>query len=137
MKVNRLLAVLVTACLALGQNPAPQATSASPQAQPTAPTIKVTTRLVQVSLVVHDKKGQPVADLNKDDVVLYDKGQEQKIRFFTKETRETLSPGLPPLTQGVVSNRFSNFTSGGQAHLAPLPNALTVVLLDGLNTRFT
>src|SRR5215813_5251236 len=31
------------------------------------PTIKVTTRLVQVNVVVQNKKGRPVSDLTKDD----------------------------------------------------------------------
>ncbi len=102
-----------------------------------APTIRVTTRLVQVNVVVHDKKGEPVRDLSKDDFVLFDKGQEQTIQFFSKESSEALPGNAPPLPAGVVSNRYTNFTSGGEKHLAPLPTSLTVILLDGLNTAFT
>src|SRR5262249_25879107 len=101
------------------------------------PAIKVTTRLVQVNVVVHDKKGEPVSDLTKDDFILLDKGQEQKIQFFSKESSETVPTNTPPLPPGIVSNRYTNFKSGGQSHLAPLPTALTVILLDGLNTAFT
>jgi len=104
---------------------------------PQAPAIKVTTRLVQVSVVVHNKKGEPVRDLTKDDFELFDKGQEQKIAFFTKASSESLPTNLPPLAPGVVSNRFTNFTSKGEKHLAPIPTSLTVILLDGLNTAFT
>src|SRR5262249_50182244 len=77
------------------------------------PAIKVTTRLVQVNVVVHDKKGEPVSDLTKDDFILLDKGQEQKIQFFSKESSETVPTNTPPLPPGVVSNRYTNFTSGG------------------------
>jgi VWFA-related protein len=100
-------------------------------------TIRVTTRLVQVNVVVHDKKGEPVGDLTKDDFILLDKGQEQKIQFFSKESSEAVPTNTPPLPAGVFSNRYTNFTSGGQTHLAPLPTSLTVILLDGLNTAFT
>ena len=101
------------------------------------PTIKVTTRLVQVNVVVHNKKGEVANDLTKDDFELFDKGQEQKILFFSKESTQTLPSDTPPLAPGVVSNRYTNFTSNGTKHLAPLPTSLTVILLDGLNTAFT
>jgi VWFA-related protein len=99
--------------------------------------IRVTTRLVQVSVVVHDKRGQPLRDLTKDDFSLFDKGQEQKIQLFSKESGEELPGNVAPLPQGVVSNRFVNSTGGGQTHLSALPTSLTVILLDGLNTAFT
>jgi VWFA-related protein len=98
--------------------------------------LKVTTRLVQVNVVVHDKKGEPVADLTAGDFELFDKGQQQKILFFSRENNENLPTNLPPLSPGVVSNRAANFKSGGQTRLAPLPTSLTVILLDGLNTEF-
>ena len=101
------------------------------------PVIKVTTRLVEVNVVVHNKKGEPVGDLTKDDFALFDQGQAQKILFFSKQTSDAPPADLPPLAPGVVSNRYTNFTSGGAAHLAPLPSSLTVILLDGLNTAFT
>src|SRR4030095_5887819 len=54
-----------------------------------------------------------------------------------KESSEALPTNLPPLAPGVVSNRYTNFTSRGEKHLAPIPTSLTVILLDGLNTAFT
>ena len=99
--------------------------------------LRVTTRLVQISVVVHDKNGMPVRDLTKEDFALFDKGQEQKILFFSKETSEAPRVNAPPLEPGVVSNRFANYTSEGQKHLAAIPASLTVILLDGLNTGFT
>jgi VWFA-related protein len=99
--------------------------------------IRVTTRLVQISVVVHDKNGAPVRDLTKDDFAVFDKGQEQKILFFSKESDDAPPIDSKPLAPGVVSNRFANFTSGGETHVAPLPSSLTVILLDGLNTAFT
>src|SRR5579871_5127393 len=92
------LAILVPIFAAGGQTQEPPPSGASP-------VIKVTTRQVQVSIVVHDKKGQPVEDLSKDDFVLYDKGQEQHITYFAKETSSPT--GVPRgLATGVVSNRL-------------------------------
>jgi len=101
------------------------------------PVIKVTTRLLQVSVLVHDKKGEAVADLTKDDFVLYDKGREQKILYFSKEANDPLPETPPDIEEGVVSNRFVSVTVDGKIKLQPLPNSLTAILLDGLNTRFT
>lgn len=44
---------------------------------------KVTTRLVDVTVVATDKKGRPVPDLRADEIELYDNGQKQVIRSFT------------------------------------------------------
>src|SRR5450755_3860228 len=91
------------------------------------PVIKTTTRQVQVSVVVHDKKGQLVSDLTKDDFVLYDKGQEQKISYFSKEAGKPALQGH--LAPGVASNRQvgAGVTSA---------TSLTAILIDGLNTKF-
>ena len=114
----------------------------SPQGAPAingnveTPVIRVTTRLVQVNVVVQNKKGEPATDLTKEDFTLLDNGQEQKILFFSKESSAPPAANLPPLAPGVVSNRYTNFTVRGEQHLAPLPSSLTVILLDGLNTAF-
>jgi VWFA-related protein len=131
--------IVLSLCLIQGQTIATQSPQQVQEQQGNidTPVIKVTTRLVQVNVVVHNKKGEPVGDLTKDDFVLFDKGQEQKILFFSKEGSEAPPANLPPLAPGVVSNRYTNFTSGSEKHLAPLPTSLTVILLDGLNTAFT
>ncbi len=129
------LSIALISAQAIGSQPVQQVKDQ--QGINEAPTIRVTTRLVQVNVVVHNKKGEPVSDLTREDFVLFDKGQEQKIQFFSKESSEAVPTNIPPLAPGVVSNRFTNFTSGGQTHLAPLPTSLTVILLDGLNTAFT
>jgi len=136
--MHRTLTVLLIPGLLAAQTPPPApAPAAQAQAQ-AAPVIKVTTRLVQVSLVAHDKKGQPVADLKKEDFTLYDKGQEQPIKLFSMETSkpaaDAAAEAAKPLPAGVVSNR--NWTAKGLQENRSLPNAVTVILLDGLNSRF-
>jgi len=92
------------------------------------PLLRVTTRLVQLNVVVHDKKGRPVADLTKDDFTLFDEGQRQKIAFFSVEsTRPAAAPAnvLPP---NYFSNRLE-YRSGA-------PSSVTAILFDALNTAW-
>lgn len=84
--------------LAFGQRPAPTA----PTAQPT---LRVTTHLVQVNVIVQDRRGQPVADLARDDFVLLEEGREQPIRLFSTEPNQPL-PGVEPLPPNTFSNHL-------------------------------
>src|SRR5260370_3517227 len=91
-----------------------------------SPTIKVTTRLVQVSVVVHDKKGQPVPDLTKGDFALLDRGKEQTISVFKVESTNQVVPrlSLPP---NIFTNRMA---SPGETPPSP-----TLLLFAGLTTK--
>ncbi len=118
----------------LFSNATPPVQQAAANAQPAntlQEVLKVTTHLVQVNVTVQDHKGQPVIDLKREDFELYDSGQLQEIRQFSMEKSQPSVPsaGLP---EGVVSNRIA--TVGKQAQ--PMPNALTVILLDDLNTNW-
>jgi VWFA-related protein len=95
--------------------------------------IRTTTRLVQIDVVVHDRKGNAVTDLTKDDFVLTDQGQEQPIRLFAVEIEKRDTPPLPPQLppEGVFSNRLA---SPDPSRPLERPANLTVVLVDGLNT---
>lgn len=101
---------------------------AQQDAQSSPLALKVTTRLVMVSVVARDKKGHIVADLRAPDFQIKEDGQEQKLSVFgfhQPGTGEALSPvpvKLPP-------NVFRNT-------LRYEPNrALNVILLDALNTN--
>ena len=89
-------------------------------------TIRATTRLVTVDVVVTDKKGNPITGLKAEDFTVEENGKKQKIAIF-----------VPP---GVVS---------GPAQSAPPPGILsnhpehvrpagvpTVLLLDACNSPF-
>ena len=91
------------------------------------PTIRVTTRLVQVNVVVHDKKGTPVSDLKKEDFTILDKGKEQKVAVFTVDSIDAPHKAWPALPPNIFSNRIQG---------ADTPTSITVILFDGLNTRF-
>jgi VWFA-related protein len=109
-------------------------TSAQPQRQATPaqeslpPTLRVTTHLVQVNVVVTDKHGNPITGLSKQDFSVLDGKKPQTIQVFSVETDSPSvepSPALPPDT---YSNRLDD--------RARMPSSVTVILLDALNTDF-
>ena len=118
-----LLACLLTAVaeplLAQTQNPG--------STTPVPAVIRTTTRLVQINVVVRDKKGQPVEDLKREDFSILDQGQPQQVALFSALTAAPPAgaqhPALPPR---VFSNRLDQT---GQA-----PGSVTVILFDALNT---
>jgi VWFA-related protein len=103
------------------------AIAVSAQDAPQAPTISVSTRLVQVSVIARNKNG-PVADLTKDDFVVLDRGKPQKISVFSIESSESARPPAQPLPQ----NTFSDLPQYG----ADTPRSVTIVLLDNLNALY-
>jgi VWFA-related protein len=94
-----LLLVAATAAPLSAQSPA-----ASAQAQPaaaagqspdaTTPTISVDARLVNIPVIVRDKKGALVQNLAKDNFVLQVDGKPQTIRYFNRDTDLPLTLGL-------------------------------------------
>jgi VWFA-related protein len=107
------LAFLLIAALAVAQTSKP------------APQIRVATRLIQVNVIVRDKRGDPVTGLIRDDFVLLDQGEPQRVAFFSEETDH---PSQPPAAPNVFSNH-------SQTRLGA-PVSVTVILLDSLNTGF-
>ena len=90
--------------------------------------LRVTTRLVQINVIVNDKHGNPITGLTKDDFVLLDNKHPQQIQLFSAETNlpgDQVSAPLPPDT---FTNRLSEHAS--------VPASVTVILLDALNTEF-
>ena len=101
--------------------------TAAPQAAPDPVVIQVGTRLVLVNVVAKDKHGNPLGDLNRDDFVLRDNGQEQKLQFFSlEEARQTASAFSSSPAQLTFTNRPG-----------PSIGAVTVFLFDELNTQLT
>lgn len=98
---------------------------AGQQAPPTAGTVRVTTRLVLVDVVVTDKEGRPVTDLKREDFTLLEDGKAQEISVFSFEQASLpTSADTPTLPEHVYSNQ-----TAGQAR-----GPLNIILLDFLNT---
>ena len=105
---KRLLALfcaLLLAAPSLAQVPATAPAQAPAQAQAQAPPLRVTTHLVQVNVIVQDKKGEPIADLKRDDFVLLDQGKPQEIRSFSVESLGMLPAPVQPQPANFYSNR--------------------------------
>ncbi|MCE5307416.1 MAG: VWA domain-containing protein [Acidobacteriales bacterium] len=91
------------------------------------PVLRVTTRLVEVNVIVTDKQGRPVEGLTKDDFTVVENGKPQKIERFSVEKMHVISPPAEALPPDVYTNRYE--LKGGA------PSSATVILLDLLNTR--
>ncbi|MGB9028822.1 MAG: VWA domain-containing protein [Acidobacteriaceae bacterium] len=99
------------------------------QNPPQAPTIHVSTHLVQIGVVVRDKNGA-VKDLTRDDFVILDRGKAQAIGVFSAEPGRAASTAqaAQPLPPNTFSDQVRN--SGSESR------SVTIVLLDNLNTLF-
>src|ERR1019366_3413302 len=101
------------------------------QTPPTAKTLRVTTRAVQVSVIAHNKDGRPITGLTKNDFTIFDNGVPQKIASFAQQSsRVTADVRSAPTSvpEHVFSNRLEQKSS--------VPPSVTVILLDTINTDF-
>ena len=94
--------------------------------EPARPTFRANTRLVQVSVVVHDRSGNPVGDLAAADFKLFEGGKEHPIELFAIETHQALAASRLAVPPNTFSNHLEGVAGG----------TVTVVLFDRLNTRF-
>ena len=114
-----------------GRAQAPPAAQ-SPDTQ--RPVLRATTRLVEVNVVVHDRKGASVANLTRDEFQVYDSGVKQDVAMLRVERvtaasaapAEERTPPVPPLPPGTFSNLVDGQAGG--------TDAVTVILMDDLNT---
>ncbi|HUK31551.1 MAG TPA: VWA domain-containing protein, partial [Candidatus Acidoferrum sp.] len=83
--------------------------------------------MVQVSVIVHDKDGNPVRGLSKEDFAIFDQGQRQQIASFSDQSNRvtTNAAASPP-------NLFTNRSERGIRSQPPL----TVIAIDAYNTRY-
>ncbi len=100
------------------------ATSLAGFAQDPQTTIRVTTRVIELSVVVTEN-GAPVRGLTRNDFELLDSDEPREIAFFSEE----LTADRPP-NQQLPPNAFSN----RMAAASGVQN-VTVILLDALNTE--
>src|SRR5688572_12729185 len=116
--------VLIVATLGLTT-----ATSGQQAADPT-PRFRSSARLVQVSVVVRDRRNRPVEDVGQAAFRIFEDGQEQPIAFFLPASRsvvtETVAP-TAPATAPHFTNRIVKPGSGG----------VLVIVFDQLNSSAT
>ncbi len=102
-------------------------TLAAPQNPAQTPPVRVTTRLVQIGVIVRDKNG-PVENLTKDDFAILDRGKRQPIGLFSVESVKAAAAAP---TRPLAPNTFSDLPQD-----AVRPRSITIVLLDNLNTLY-
>jgi VWFA-related protein len=122
-----LLPFAVFLILLFSSSAVPQSPQSSNQPAPPqdSPIIRSTTHLVQVSVVVTDKKDQPIIGLKKENFTVMDESNLQQIAFFSAASPAPVV-AAPRLPKNVYTNRYD---LKGQE-----PGAVTVVLFDSLNT---
>jgi VWFA-related protein len=90
-----------------------------------AQTFKASTRLIQVSVVVHDGNRRPVTGLRAEDFEILEDGKPQPVSLFA------VTAGAPTDTAaaaaGVFTNRLQSPSSGG----------VVAIVFDRLNTSFS
>lgn len=122
--------VLGIATIVITNSPGYTQSAPPPPVQPvtSGSTLRVTSRLVQVNVIVQEKNGQPVSGLTKGDFTITDQGQPQTIAFFSEQASHLLvnAGAAPAVAPNVFSNRFEEKFG--------VPTSVTVILLDALNT---
>ena len=94
-----------------------------PQAQ-APPTFRADSRLVRLSVVVHDNRGRPIPGLTASDFQVLESGREQAVSLFLVEnSAQRAGAGSRP-------NTFSNRVDGPDA------TGVTLILYDRLNTHY-
>jgi VWFA-related protein len=86
-----LFALPLVASLAIPQEPS---TPAQTEPATSDETIRVDVNIVNVLCSVRTKSGGLVPDLTKEDFTLYENGQKQEVKYFTRETDLPLTIGL-------------------------------------------
>ena len=98
----------------------------APNPSPTAPTLKVETRVVLVDVVVTNHKGETIPTLRKEDFYIEEDGKPQTLSAFDEHSHHTVPPvNLPPLPPHVFSN----------AQAVPSSDSVNILLIDLLNTQ--
>lgn len=104
-------------------------TPASPQTgqtQVNPPTFRVTSNMVIVDAVVTDHSGNPVHGLRQEEFQVFEDGERQDISGFTEFSADSPPPATAPVH--LPPDTYTNYEP------TPTAAALTVVLLDALNT---
>ena len=86
--------------------------------------LQVTSRLVQVNVLVHDSRGAVARDLSREDFTLLDEGRPRKIALFWTAGESAAATGPAPLHPLAIDNRRT---------FNRLPATATILLVDSLN----
>jgi len=101
-----------------------QTVQTSPASQTGIPTIRASVQLVEVPVIVKDRRGEPVTGLKKEDFEVYDNNLRQDVRVFLEEGSElkTAETKAPEASRNPV---FSNLETHRR-----MPGGSTFILID-------
>jgi VWFA-related protein len=108
-------------------SPSSNQTESQAVAPQAGPTFHAATRVVTMSVIVKDKRGNPVRDLAAPELEIRDNGKPQPLQFFRVVNSETIPETIRSLAPDTYTNRPEDF--GG------VPPSVTMILLDSLNTQ--
>ena len=98
----------------------------APNASPTAPKIKVETRVVLLDVVVTNHKGETIPNLRQEDFSIEEDGKPQTLSAFDEHSRHNAPPvSLPTLPPNVYTN----------VQAVKPSDSVNVLLIDLLNTQ--
>ena len=121
--VAMLCAITLSACMrAEAQQPQGTAPSSTPAAHDAA-TITVNTKLVNLPVIVRDKKGALVQNLTKTEFALTVDGHPETIRYFDKDNDLPLTLGLLVDTSGSVRSALNEERTASEAFLDQMMTA--------------
>jgi VWFA-related protein len=125
---SSVVAILLAAAVLAQTQTAPTPPAGATAVGNQIPLFRAVTRLVQVNVLVHDRHGEPVTDLKKEDFTIVERGKPQRITFFAMES--ATSPATPPplLPRHIFTNVL--------VERGDVPTGITVILLDLLNTSW-
>lgn len=112
-------------------NSVPDQPATAPAPPESNVTIKMTSRLVDVGIVVYDKKGHPVTDLKQGDFEVFDNGRKQDVRFFSQFSAQSAAQAAPSAAHEGPPT-FSNRPSESLVPAAASPQEIvtSVLLFD-------
>src|SRR5260221_2473658 len=113
----------VAAMLSLGSGAVYELAWAQTAAQPT---FRASTTLVEFTVVVQDRNGNPVTDLKQDEITIMEGARQRDVAFFRFEGGQDIRPSTATLAKGMFSNR-PEYTHGA-------PRNITAIVIDALNT---
>ncbi|MFP5204233.1 MAG: VWA domain-containing protein, partial [Acidobacteriota bacterium] len=96
--------------------------------------LRLSSRLVDIGVTAHDRKGRPVRGLTREDFVVCDNGVRQTLRSFSHPG--SLSSDTAPAAQSTLY--FNRLDAGGapQPAAQSSPESSTVVLFDATSLPF-
>jgi VWFA-related protein len=107
MQLTRKLTLIFAAAVLLLQAAAPLIAQQADQSKVSEARIEVTTELVLVNVVAHDKKGNLVRGLKKSDFTVFEDGKKQEISTFDFENVDELA------TAGIAEPTVSGGSGAG------------------------